>query len=150
MSATDPDQAHELTLTRRFNCTRERLFDLWTNPRQLARWWGPKDFVNPVCEVDVRPGGAIRIEMVGPDGVTYPLTGVYREVVAPERLVYTIRMALDEAVTESVSTVTFTPEGGGVRLTVHNRFTSLGGRTLAEWGIVEGWGETLDRLDALA
>src|SRR5882762_715575 len=61
----------------------------WTDPKQVAEWWGPHRFTNPVCDLDVRPGGAIRIHMRGPDGTVYPMTGVYQEVVEPERLVFT-------------------------------------------------------------
>ena len=53
----------------------------------MAQWWGPQGFSNPVCEMDVRPGGALRIVMRAPDGAEYPMSGVFREVIKPERLV---------------------------------------------------------------
>jgi len=55
----------------------------------MAQWWGPKNFTNPVCELDVRPGGAWRIVMRAPDGMEYISAGVYSEVAKPERLVFT-------------------------------------------------------------
>ena len=55
----------------------------------MAQWWGPKGFTNPFCELDARPGGAIRIHMRAPDGVVFPMTGRFREVAEPERLVFT-------------------------------------------------------------
>ena len=85
----------ELVLTRVFNAPRERVWKAWTDPNQVAQWWGPAGFTNPRCEVDVRPGGVLRIDMRGPDGTVYPMSGVYREVVSPERLVFT-GSALDE------------------------------------------------------
>ncbi len=65
------------------------MFEAWTDANHLAQWWGAKGFTNPVCEVDARTGGALRIVMRGPDDTEYPMTGTFREVVAPERLVFT-------------------------------------------------------------
>jgi uncharacterized protein YndB with AHSA1/START domain/DNA-binding transcriptional ArsR family regulator len=63
----------ELVLTREFDARREAVFKAWTDPKQMAKWWGPRGFTNPVCEMDVRPGGKIRIDMCGPDGVVNPM-----------------------------------------------------------------------------
>ena len=76
----------ELIVTRVLDATPENVFDAWTDPKQMEQWWGPKCFTNPVCELDVRPGGAWRIVMRGPDGMEYECGGVYSEVVKPERL----------------------------------------------------------------
>ncbi len=57
----------DLVLTRVFDAPRERVWKAWTDPRQVAQWWGPAGFTNPRCEVDVRPGGVLRIDMRGPD-----------------------------------------------------------------------------------
>jgi uncharacterized protein YndB with AHSA1/START domain len=56
----------ELILTRILGAPRSLVFRAWTDPKHLARWWGPRGFSNPVCELDVRPGGLIRIDMRGP------------------------------------------------------------------------------------
>ena len=77
----------ELVITRILDAPRELVFNVWTDPKHLAQWWGPRGFTNPVCEVDPHPGGAIRIHMRGPNGAVHPMTGVYQEVVRPERLV---------------------------------------------------------------
>jgi uncharacterized protein YndB with AHSA1/START domain len=69
-------EEQELVLTRVFDAPRELVFKVWTDPKHLARWWGPRGFTNPVCELDLRPGGAILIHMRGPDGTVYPMTGV--------------------------------------------------------------------------
>src|SRR5512133_1069200 len=61
-----------VTLTRTFDAPREVVWRAWTDPKLLAKWWGPRMFTTPRCEVDVRPGGAILIDMRGPDGVIYP------------------------------------------------------------------------------
>ena len=77
--------------------------------RILAQWWGPKGFTNPVCEIDARVGGALRIHMRAPDGSIYPMKGEIREIVAPERLVFT-NIAVDadgSHIIEGLTTVTF-------------------------------------------
>ena len=81
----------EVVLTRTFDAPRALVFRAFTEPRHLARWWGPRGMANPVCEMDVRPGGAYRIVMRSADGTDYPITGVYREVVdgAQQRLTQT-------------------------------------------------------------
>ena len=56
----------ELVITRIFDAPREIVFKAWTEPERLKHWWGPKEFTNPVCELDLRPGGAIRIHIRGP------------------------------------------------------------------------------------
>jgi Xaa-Pro aminopeptidase/uncharacterized protein YndB with AHSA1/START domain len=86
----------EITATRVFDPSRELVFQAWTDPKHLARWWGPKGFTNPVCELDVRPGGRIRIDMAGPDGVIHPMGGVFHEITAPERIVFTSTAFDDE------------------------------------------------------
>ena len=77
----------ELVITRVYDAPRELVFRAWTDPKHMARWWGPKHFTNRVEQMDVRPGGAWRIVMCAPDGSEYPAQGVYREIVPPERLV---------------------------------------------------------------
>src|SRR5450759_5928951 len=79
---------HEFVITRIINAPRELVFKAWTDPKQMTQWWGPKGFTNPVCEMDVRPGGAHRIVMRGPDGTDYPIKGIYREIVKPERIIF--------------------------------------------------------------
>jgi len=80
----------EFVITRVLAAPRELVFRAWTEPEMMARWWGPHEFTNPVCRLDVRPGGAWYIVMRGSDGVEHPCKGVFREVVPPERIVMTI------------------------------------------------------------
>jgi uncharacterized protein YndB with AHSA1/START domain len=77
-----------ITITRVFDAPRELVFQAFIDPKHLAQFWGPKGFASTVREIDPRPGGVFRIEMRGPDGAIYPCEGTYREVVAPERIVY--------------------------------------------------------------
>jgi uncharacterized protein YndB with AHSA1/START domain len=139
----------ELVLTRTFDAPRDLLFKAWTEVERLRRWWGPKGFTNPVCEIDPRPGGSIRIHMQAPDGRTYPMTGVFIEVVPPERLVFR-SAALNEqgeAMFEILNTVTFADLGAKTELALHARvltITAQAPQYLA--GMKEGWSQSLDRL----
>jgi uncharacterized protein YndB with AHSA1/START domain len=88
--AASPDEAPtELHLKRFFAAPRELVFAAWTKPEMLAQWWGPKCFTNPVCEVDARSGGAIRIHMQAPDGTVYPMSGRFVEFYPPYRFHFT-------------------------------------------------------------
>jgi uncharacterized protein YndB with AHSA1/START domain len=152
-NSTGTPAPRELVLTRLIDAPRELVFQAWTDPRHLAQWWGPQHFTNAVCEVDPRPGGAIRIDMRGPDGVIYPMKGVFREVVAPERLVFTSTAVEDAAGNpqlEGLATVTFAEHEGKTLLTVHNLILKAGpGAADALAGMDEGWNQSLDRLVAL-
>lgn len=139
----------ELIITRIFDAPREDVFKAWTEVERLRRWWGPKNFTNPVCEVDVRPGGAMRIHMRAPDGVVYPMTGVFHEIAEPERLIFTAS-ALDAAgkpLFEQLTTVTFEDVGGKTKLTVHNSFSKIRPEAAPHLaGAETGWNMSLDRL----
>jgi uncharacterized protein YndB with AHSA1/START domain len=141
----------ELVITRIFDAPRELVFKAWTDPKHVAQWWGPKGFTNPVCEMDVRPGGALRIVMRAPDGAEHPTKGVFREVVEPERLVFT-NVAVDAQgnhLLEGLTTVTFAEQGGKTKLTVRTSAAGLvaeAAQMLA--GMEEGWTQSQDRLEA--
>lgn len=149
MSAEKNFTDHVLVLTRVLDAPRELVFNVWTDPRHLAQWWGPRDFTNPVCEVNARPGGAILIHMRAPDGTVYPMTGVYREVVPPERIVFT-SSALDEAeqpLFEILTTVTFIEQDGKTTLTVEARVLKFTAEAVQHLeGMEMGWTQTLERL----
>jgi uncharacterized protein YndB with AHSA1/START domain len=140
----------KLVLTRTVAAPRALVFKAWTEPKQMARWWGPKGFTNPVCEVDVRPGGAIRINMRAPDGAEHPMTGFFREVVPPERLVFVCLALPDEDGNprlEVVTTVTFAERAGKTTLTVHAAVMRADpGTEAALAGMETGWTQSLDRL----
>jgi uncharacterized protein YndB with AHSA1/START domain len=143
----------EVVLTRVFDAPRALVFKAWTDPLQLANWWGPKGFTNPVCELDVRPSGGIRIDMTGPDGAVYPMKGVFHEVVEPERLVFTSTAFEDEQGRprlEVLNTVTFAEHGGQTKLTLRAVVVkSTPELAAALAGMEEGWGQSLERLAEL-
>jgi uncharacterized protein YndB with AHSA1/START domain len=134
-------RAGEMILTRVFDAPRELVFRAWSDRAHLTKWWGPKGFTLPGCEMDFRTGGAYRFVMRGPDGRDNPFHGVYREIVRNERIVFTA--ILDNLPGhELVTTVTFADEGGKTKLTV--RQTTPPGE--AGRGQNQGWSETLERL----
>ncbi len=75
-------------ITRIFNAPRELVWQAWTDPAHVMRWWGPKDFTSPACRIDLRVGGKYHFCMQAPDGQKIWSTGVYHEIVPLERLVY--------------------------------------------------------------
>jgi len=139
----------ELVLTRVFDAPRRLVFKAWTDAKHVAQWWGPHGFTNPVCEVDVRLGGAIRIDMRGPDGTVYPMTGFYQEIVEPELLVFTAS-ALDaegHPLFEVLTTVTFAEQGAKTTLTMHARVVTATPEAAPHIaGMQEGWTQSLERL----
>jgi len=142
-------------MTRIFDAPRELVFRAWIDPQVMAQWWGPKGFTNPVCTLDVRPGGAIRIDMTGPDGVVAPMRGVFHEIVEPERLVMTTSAVPNDRGNdqlEVLNTVTFVEENGKTELTLHAvvvKQSPAVARALE--GTEIGWSQSLDKLaDQLA
>ncbi len=138
-----------LVITRIFDAPRELVFKAWTDPKHLARWWGPTYFTNPVCEADARPGGKLYIEMTGPDGIAYPTKGTFLEVVPPERLVFTTNGVEDEAGNpqlEGLNTVTFEDFQGKTRLTLNTTAKAKPAAAFALLGMDAGWNQSLDKL----
>jgi uncharacterized protein YndB with AHSA1/START domain len=139
----------ELVLTRVFDAPRALVFRAWTEPEHLARWFGPHGFTIPECEVELRAGGRLRLVMRGPDGADYPMTGEFREVVPPERLVY-VSAALNaqgRPELEVLTTVTFSERGGKTALTLRAQVLSMTERG-AQYaaGMEAGWTQSLERL----
>ncbi|GAA0363712.1 SRPBCC domain-containing protein [Microbispora corallina] len=84
-----PDREYTITVV--LDAPRETVFRAWTDPESFTQWFGPRGFTTPLptTSLDVRPGGAWSAVLVSPDGAKAPLGGVYHEVAAPERLVFT-------------------------------------------------------------
>jgi uncharacterized protein YndB with AHSA1/START domain len=139
----------DLVITRIFDAPRELVFRAWTDPQHMARWWGPKHFTSRVETMDVRPGGAWRIIMLAPDGNEFPAQGVYREIVPPQRLVFT-NDAVDKdgnVIIAGFTTVTFADQNGKTKLTLETRGTAKVDYA-AQYlqGMEMGWTQSLDRL----
>jgi uncharacterized protein YndB with AHSA1/START domain len=138
-------------IDRTLDAPRELVWKAWTDPRQMAQWWGPHNFTTPVCEMDVRVGGAYRIVMRSTDGREFPVKGIFREVVEPERLVMTMDRGPGEKnpAGELLQTVTFENRDGKTRLAILTRFESVAIRdAMVRMGMNEGWSQSLERLAA--
>lgn len=138
-----------MTITRILNAPREVVYRAWVDPKQLMQWWGPSHFTNPVCEIDVRPGGKMLIHMQAPDGSVYPMTGTYLEIVEPHRLVFNCEAVdLDGGVQiEELAVIAFEELGEKTRLTVFA--DAIGKAPIAPQmlsGMEMGWAQSLDRL----
>ncbi|HEY2457420.1 MAG TPA: SRPBCC domain-containing protein [Candidatus Acidoferrum sp.] len=148
--AIKKEQEHELFLTRTFDASPDVVFKAWTDPAHIARWWGPKGYTNPVCEVDAQPGGAIRIHMRAPDGTVYPMTGVFESIVEPTQIVFTTAVPDQEgnSLFEIRNTISLAPtDDGKTLLTVQAsviKSTPQAAPYLA--GMEMGWVQMLDRL----
>jgi uncharacterized protein YndB with AHSA1/START domain len=146
--------AHDLVITRTIDAPRAVVWNAWTDERHVGQWWGPRHFTTAVCTLDVRPGGAIRIDMQGPDGTIYPMSGSFVDLREPERLVMTTRAMEDadgHAKLETLNVITFEEEGGKTRLTMRGTVLKLEPEAVqAVVGMRQGWSETLDKLAEFA
>ena len=132
----------ELRLERVFHAPRDLVFKLWTDPQHVAQWWGPYGFTTVVEEMEVRPGGAWRYTMRGPDGIDYPFSGSYVEIIEPERLVIDGRIHGDLG--QDVWTeVTFADYEGKTKVSVRQVYSF---DSAATRGAPIGWNQQLDRL----
>jgi uncharacterized protein YndB with AHSA1/START domain len=141
---------YQLTLTRIINAPRELVWQAWTDSKHLQRWWGPKGFTNPTCNWDAKAGNKLYVEMKAPDGVVYPMNGEFREIIKPEKLIFT-SAALDKngkRLFEILNTIVFTEEGNATKLTISavvSNITPEAAPYLA--GMEEGWKQSIDRLE---
>ena len=138
-------------ITRVFDAPRERVFAAWTKAEHLARWFGPKNFSIHSCEADPRPGGLFRLCMRSPQGQDYWVRGVYREIVAPERLVITCTAEDEKRIPrlEEVIDVTFAEQDGKTKLSLKATASGPSAEAAAMLeGMPKGWAQTVNRLDA--
>ncbi len=149
-----------LVIERIFDAPRELVWKAWTEPERMMRWWGPKGYTTPVCKIDFRVGGSFLNCMRSPEGQDIWATGVYREIVEPERIVCTDSFAdengnvvsaahygMPESIPlEMMITVQFEDVNGKTKMTLRH-----GGLPLDEMtdGANQGWNESFDKLDAL-
>ena len=134
-----------IVITRVINAPRELVFDAWTKPEHLTRWFGPSDFSAPDVAVDLRVGGAWRACIRSPEGRDYWMHGVYREIVPPRRLVFTHiwEEGHDSPHHETLVSVTLEDQGGRTKLTFHKAVLESVVERISQG---KGWSECLDRL----
>src|SRR5437588_5152071 len=163
LNNTDVDtRDRELVLTRIFDAPRELVYKVWTDPQHVSKWWGPSVFTNPVCEIDLRPGGTYLYVMRSPEGMDFPVQGKFIEIVDNERIVYSHdmfeqqdfwKMMLGKSVTsvdfstlQLMITVTFEDHGNKTKLALITRFVSNDLRdAMLKMQMAEGWTESLEK-----
>lgn len=140
-----------LRVSRTYDAPREKVFSAWTEPEQIKKWWGIEStYTTPIAEVDLRTGGRYRLGMQAPDtDQVYIVSGVFHEVLAPEKLVYSWAWE-GEAMTdmgdeETVVTVEFIERGSSTELVLtHERLPNDQARDQHS----AGWNGLLERLAA--
>jgi uncharacterized protein YndB with AHSA1/START domain len=133
----------ELKMTRVFDAPRRLVFEAWSKPEYVSRWFTPQPLTTPRCELDFRTGGKFYVVMRMPDGIEFPMDATYDEVVANERIVFS---ATIHGGVHVHTTVTFADaDGGKTRLDVHQVYSH---ETDATRGANAGWTATLNQLAA--
>src|ERR687887_2108984 len=152
-------KGNELVITRVFDAPRDRVWKAWTKPEEVKRWWGPKTFHTPVCEIDLRVGGKYLSCMRSSDGKDFWSTGFYREIVPREKIVATDSFAdpkgnvvpatyygmSSEIPLEMLITVTFEELDGKTKMTLRHAGLPAG---KDREGADQGWNESFDKLAA--
>ena len=144
MATLDAKSQTTLRLTRTFTAPREKVFRAWTDPEEVKRWFNPPGYETPSAEIDLRVGGKYRVGMRKlPDGEVFYLSGTYREVRPPERLVYTWRWEAEPELGDTLVTVEFHDRGGSTNIVLtHDLFPTEKARQEHE----KGWSGGLDNL----
>jgi uncharacterized protein YndB with AHSA1/START domain len=134
-----------LTLKRRFNAPPQLVYAAWTDPAQVMKWFGPEGGTMVHAETEVRTGGRYAMEFFTEDGEQHHVSGVYREVVPNEKLVFTwMWRTMPER--QSLVNVFIKPDGDGALLTlIHEQFFDVPARDRH----LSGWTGTLDKLERL-
>lgn len=149
MTEFDPSE-FDVTIERTFDAPRDRVWEAWTDPEQVAQWWGPDGFTVPHCEMDVRPGGVFRIDMEAPDGTVYPNEGVFDEITEPARLVLTGGAIEDDDGNyqlEVRQTVTFEDRGDTTQLTLEAKAVTATPNVVEHLeGLEPGWRQSFGKL----
>jgi uncharacterized protein YndB with AHSA1/START domain len=148
VDVTQPSPS-ELSFSRIFAAPPALVFEAWTSPELLRRWYGPSGWSLVVCELDLRVGGAWRFVSRQPDGREIGQYGVIRELSPGKRIVQTENWE-DWNPGEVLVTTTFEPSGAGTRVTTSMRFPSPEVRDmLVQSGMGDGYGQAADKLDEL-
>ena len=145
--ATPSDR--EIVITRVVDAPRRLVFEAWTNPEHVPQWLlGPEGWTMPVCEIDLRVGGTWHYVWRKDDGAEMAMTGTYREIVPPERIVSTERWGPEWP--ETVNTVQLVETAGRTTITITVLYPSKEARDMAlQTGMKEGMNQGFARLDEL-
>lgn len=147
LKVTTPTE-REIVLTRVFDAPRRMVFDAFTKPELLKRWFGPRGWELVVCEIDLRVGGTFRFVLRGPDGRDMGMRGVYREITPPERSVH--MESFDDYPGESQVTTVMVEQGGRTTMTATVLYPSREVRDIViSTGMEHGAAESYDKLAEL-
>jgi uncharacterized protein YndB with AHSA1/START domain len=133
----------ETVITRIFDAPRELVFQAWTQPENLAQWWGPKGFTNTFKEFDLRPGGTWEFIMHSPDGANFPNKSVFVEIAKPDRVVLNHVSGPHFQIT-----ATFEEHAGKTKFTFRQSFETEKEFDKVKSFAIDGNKETIDRLEA--
>ncbi|MBT6204600.1 MAG: SRPBCC domain-containing protein [Rhodospirillaceae bacterium] len=137
-------QEHELKISRRFKAPREKVFNAFLEPAALQAWWGPEGMTCPEPRVDARLGGAYELSILNDAGEPHTVAGVYQEITAPERLVFTWRWAHLPEAAEMLVTLTFNDVAGDTVLDLHQTLMPSDGSSRMH---NQGWSSSFNKLD---
>jgi uncharacterized protein YndB with AHSA1/START domain len=139
----------QVVCTRTFNAPRDRVFDAWVNPKIVPQWMtGPDGWTMPVCEIDLRPGGQWHFVWKMDDGKEMAMTGQYKEIARPSRLVNTEAWGGDWA--ESTNTLVLTDDAGKTKTVCTVDYPTKKDRDRAvATGMFGGWAQSYDKLEQL-
>jgi len=141
-----------VTINRLIDAPVELMWKVWTEPKHLMAWWGPRMFTAPVCEVDLRVGGRMHIVMRGPGDFEHAADAVFEEIVPGSRLVWTMDAVspTGEIQLRSRTTITMRDEGGKTRLIVESGGYGLVPEAVQMLaGMEVGWNQSIDKLAEL-
>jgi uncharacterized protein YndB with AHSA1/START domain len=148
------EKIKELNITRTFDAPLDKVWQAWTDPEQIAKWWGPRGVTNPTCEWDAKPGGKIHIVMLaGAElgqmaGQEWPMSGEFKEVEAPKKLVFTSSaLSGDKEILKNLNTVTFEEKDGKTTMHINVVVTMVTPEAkFALEGMDMGWNQQTDKL----
>jgi uncharacterized protein YndB with AHSA1/START domain len=159
MTAPSMQSDKDIVITREFDAPRQLVWDVWTQPKHIEKWFGPKGFNTRVDQLDFEVGGRATYVMITEDGTEYPSTGVYREIVPIEKIVTTDEFGDGFEEIESmknvelpqgmVSTFLFDDLGENrTKVTIITSHPTIEDRKKHEdMGVVGGWNSSLDKMD---
>lgn len=160
MTATSSIQTKDtdIVITREFTAPRQLVWEVWTKPEHIVKWFGPKGFSTRIDEHDFRVGGRTRYVMIDSDGTEYPGTGVFQEIVPIEKIVTTDEFGDGIEKVEAlknvdlpegmVSTFLFDDLGERTKLTIITSHPTVEDKKKHEaMGVVDGWNSSLDKLE---
>ena len=154
-------EANDLVLERILDAPRDLVWKAWTDPEHLKRWWAPRPYQTPECEMDLRPGGGFYTRMTGPDGFDFSGTSCFLEVVEGEKIVWTSALGAGYRPQDKIedcggfpftAILTFEDNGDGrtryKAVALHRNEADR--ETHAKMGFQEGWGTCADQLAEVA